>query len=120
ALAGWVVELYADNQLSQSVQTDANGAYRITGVAPNDTNGGASYELRFHPPGAGPNTASLGRAASPFTNGPQRISNLIVPNGANLQGLNLPIHPNGVVYDSISRGPIAMATLSLLDAHSSS
>ena len=33
ALAGWTVELYQNNQLSQSVQTDANGAYRITGVA---------------------------------------------------------------------------------------
>jgi uncharacterized repeat protein (TIGR01451 family) len=120
ALAGWVVELYSDNQLSQSVQTDANGVYRITGVAPNDTAGGASYELRFHPPGAGPNTASLGRAASPFTNGLQRISNIVVPNGANLQGLNLPIHPNGIVYDSMARGPVAMATLTLLDARSSS
>jgi uncharacterized repeat protein (TIGR01451 family) len=120
ALAGWVVELYSDNQLAQSVQTDANGAYRITGVEPNDTNGGASYELRVHAPGAGPNTASLGRAASPCTNGLQRISNIIVPNGANLQGLNLPIHPNGVIYDSMARGPIAMATLTLLDARSSS
>src|SRR5262249_14581752 len=39
ALAGWAVELYRDNQLSQSVKTDENGVYRIIGVAPNDTAG---------------------------------------------------------------------------------
>jgi uncharacterized repeat protein (TIGR01451 family) len=117
ALAGWAVELYLDNQLSQSVQTDANGVYRISGVVPNDTSG-VSYELRLHAPGAGPNTAMLGSAASPFTNGLQRISNIIVPAGANLQGLNLPIHPNGVIYDSIGRTPVAAVTLSMLDARS--
>src|SRR6185436_15202479 len=35
-------------------------------------------------------------------------------------GLSLPIHPNGVVYNSMSRTPIAGATLTLLDAGSSS
>ncbi len=62
----------------------------------------------------------LGRAASPFTNGLQRITNIVVPSGANLQGLNLPIDPNGVVYNSIARTPIAGATLTLLDAGSAS
>ena len=124
ALAGWTVELYRDNQLSQSVQTDANGVYRITGVEPMTlpTLPGAavSYELRFRAPGAGPNTAMLGRAASPFTNGLQRISDIIVPSGGNLQGLNLPIHPNGVIYNSIARTPVAAATLTMLDARSAS
>ena len=123
ALAGWTVELYGDNQLSQSVQTDANGVYRITGVEPKaDTTDTppSSYELRLRAPGAGPNTALLGRAVSPFTNGLQRISDIIVPSGANLQGLNLPIHPNGVIYDSIARTPVAAATLTMLDARSAS
>src|SRR5262249_42830713 len=35
ALAGWTVELYRDNQLSQSVVTDTNGVYQIIGVEPN-------------------------------------------------------------------------------------
>src|SRR5204862_8295313 len=39
---------------------------------------------------------------------------------ANLQGLNLAIHPNGVVYNSMARTPIAGATLTLLDARSAS
>src|SRR5213593_2463601 len=119
ALAGWAVELYRDNQLSQSLVTDANGDYRIIGVEPNDTTG-VRYELRFRAPGAGANTAMLGRGVSPFTNGRQRISDIVVPSGANLQGLNLAIHPNGVVYNSMARTPIAGATLTLLDARSNS
>src|SRR3989442_1947665 len=119
ALAGWTVELYRDNQLSQSVLTDANGVYRINGVEPNDTTG-VRYELRFGAPGAGANTAMLGRAVSPFTNGLQRISDIVVPSGANLQGLNLAIHPNGVIYNSMARTPVAGATLTLLNARSAS
>jgi uncharacterized repeat protein (TIGR01451 family) len=119
ALDGWTVELYGDGHLLHSALTDAAGAYRIIGVVPNDVSGSA-YELRFRAPGAGPNTAMLGLAVSPFTNGLQRISEIIVPPEANLQGLNLPIDPNGVIYDSISRMPIAGATLTLLNASSSS
>ena len=95
--------------------TDANGVYRIIGVEPNDVTG-ITYELRFRAPGAGANTAMLGRTVSPFTNGLQRITNIVVPSGANLQDLNLPIHPNGVIYNSLARTPVAGATLTLLDA----
>ncbi|HEV8700513.1 MAG TPA: hypothetical protein VGV60_04480 [Candidatus Polarisedimenticolia bacterium] len=121
ALAGWTVDLYRDTLLWQSVLTDANGAYRILGVEPNDLNG-VVYELRFRAPGAGINTALLGRASSPFTNGPglQQITDIIVPPGVNLQGLNLPIDPNGVVYNSMARIPVPGATLTLLNAGSGS
>src|SRR5262249_45242019 len=130
-LAGWTVELYRDNQLSQSVVTDTNGAYQIVGVEPNaqpasrlqlqpKAQTSAGYELRFRAPGAGANTAMLGRAASPFTNGLQRISDIVVPPGATLQGLNLPIRPNGVIYNSMTRTAIAGATLTLRDARSAS
>jgi uncharacterized repeat protein (TIGR01451 family) len=118
-LAGWTVELYRNNQLWNSVLTDANGAYRFILVEPNDVTG-VPYELRFRAPGAGANTATLGRTASPFTNGMQRITNLVVPSGANMQGLNLPIHPNGVVFNTLTRMPVVGATLSLLSAGNSS
>ena len=118
-LAGWAVDLYRDNQLVFSTLTDANGVYRIIGVDPNDVTG-SPYELRFRAPGAGASTAMLGLAASPFTNGLQRISDIIVPSLANLQGLNLPIDPNGVIYNSVARIPVAGATLTLLDAASAS
>ncbi len=119
ALTGWTVDLYRDNQLSQSAVTDANGDYRIINIEPNDTNG-VKYELRFRAPGAGANTALLGRAVSPFTNGLQRISGIVVQSNANLQGMNLAIHPNGVIYNSQSRAPVAGATLTLMDARSAS
>jgi large repetitive protein len=119
ALAAWTVELYRDNQLWQSVLTDTNGVYRLNGVEPNDLTG-VRYELRFRAPGATANTAMLGRAVSPFTNGLQRITDIVVRSGANVQGLNLPIHPNGVVYNSMARIPVPGATLTLLDARSAS
>ena len=112
-LQGWTVGLYLNGALLQSVFTDVNGVYRFSGVPPTDgtTN---RYELRFTAPGAGPNTAKLGKADSTFTNWLQRITNIAVPSGSNLQNLNLPIGPNGVVYNSLTRAPIAGATLKML------
>jgi len=118
-LPGWSVELYRNNQPWQTVLTDSNGSYRIVGVDPNDVNG-IKYELRFSAPGAGPNTAMLGSTASPFTNGLQRISNIVAGPSADLQNLNLPIHPNGVVYNSVARTAIAGAALTMLAAQNSS
>ncbi len=114
-LRDWSVALYRNGQLVVTVPTDAGGAYRISGLAPN---AGTSdlYELRFRAPGAGPNTASLGQADSPFTNGPQRISGITVASGANLQNLNLPLWPNGAVYDSVARVAVAGARVAMLNA----
>ena len=114
-LEGWSVELYRNNVLVQTVVTDVNGLYAISGVLPNylttDT-----LELRFRRPGAGANTALLGTAHSDFTNDLQRIYDIVVLSGSNLQNLNLPIEPNGVIYDSIARAPLAGARVTLLDA----
>jgi uncharacterized repeat protein (TIGR01451 family) len=121
-LQGWSVQLYRNNQLLATVLTDANGVYQLTGLAPNE---GTSdlYELRFRAAGAGPNTPSLGNADSsssnadpPFTDGPQRISDIIVHSGDNFQNLNLPLWPNGAVYNSVVRQPIAGARLALVNA----
>ncbi|MEN8173393.1 MAG: SdrD B-like domain-containing protein [Chloroflexota bacterium] len=114
-LEGWSVDLYRNNLLLATVLTGANGTYRFTGVAPN---AGTSefYELRFRAAGAGPNTPSLGYADSVFTNGPQSISGITVTPGTILQNLNLPISPNGAVYNSIARVPVSGASLSLVNA----
>jgi uncharacterized repeat protein (TIGR01451 family) len=112
-LEGWLVELYRNGTLTYSARTNVDGLYQISGVAPN-YNTTDQYELRFVRPGAGPNTAMLGRAHSNFTNGMQRISDIVVMSGSNLQNLDLPINPNGVVYDSMSRAAIAGATLTLV------
>jgi uncharacterized repeat protein (TIGR01451 family) len=111
------VDLYRDGALQHSVLTDADGAYQFIGVAPNVA-ASYQYEIRFRAPGAGANTAPLGIAASPFTNALQRISDIVVPSNTTVSGLNLPIDPNGVVYNSVSRTPVTGATLTLLNAGS--
>jgi uncharacterized repeat protein (TIGR01451 family) len=114
-LANWTVSLYRNNALVTTVTTDANGLYSFSGLDPTLTTAD-QYELRFVAPAAGPNTASMGQGDSPFTNGPQRISDIIAPSGANLQNLNLPLWPNGAVYNSVTRQPIAGARLTLVNA----
>ena len=116
-MEGWAVELYRDNQLIATALSDAYGVYRFSGLAPNEGTTDL-YELRFRAPGAGPQTASLGDADSPFDDGPQRISAITVTPGANLQNLNLPLWPNGAVYNAMLRTPVAGARLALLNAAS--
>ena len=112
-LQSWSVEIYRNSVLVGSVLTDANGIYQINGLAPNDVSGD-QYELRFRAPGAVATTATLGLTDSIFTNGQQIITNIVIGSGSNTQNLNLPIDPNGVVYDSVSRLPIVGATLTLM------
>lgn len=113
-LVGWSVALYRDGQLLATVPTDAAGSYRLSGLSPE----GSPYELRFRAAGAGPNTSSMGQAVSPFKDGPQQIRDIVVTAGSNLQGLDLPITPNGVVYDSVQRTPVAGSRLTLMNAGS--
>jgi uncharacterized repeat protein (TIGR01451 family) len=116
-LEGWTVGLYRNGVLVQSALTSVSGTYSFSGVPPTDGTT-ERYELRFTAPGAGPNTAKLGKADSAYTNELQRITDIVVPSGSNLQNLNLPIAPNGVVYNSTTRAPIAGATLNMLRAGS--
>jgi len=113
-LGGWTVGAYRSNSLVATVTTDAYGLYSFSGLEPTLASVGR-YELRFTAPGAGPNTPSLGYSDSPFTNGPQRISGIAVVSGGNLQGMNLPITPNGAVYNSVRRTPVAGAALAMLN-----
>jgi large repetitive protein len=114
-LEGWNVGLYRNDRLVRSVTTDMNGVYRIGGVAPNYINGDR-YELRFTAPDATASTAKLGLAYSQFTNRLQQITDLVVQFGSNLQDLNLPISPNGVTYNSVTRGATGGVTLRLLSS----
>jgi len=114
-LQGWSVTLYRNSQLVATTTTDASGVYKLSGLLPNQGTADL-FELRFSARGAGANAAALGNADSVFTNGPHRISDIIVAAGANLQNLNLPIQPNGTVYDSVLRVPISGARLAMLNA----
>lgn len=114
-LEGWTATLLFNDQPVGSTQTDANGAYFMNNVAPSylstDT-----YEVRFSAPGSNQNSAALGMTDSDFTDGLQRIYDIDVQSGSNLRDMNLPIDPNGVVYDSLVRAPIAGATVRMVAA----
>ncbi|HTJ15951.1 MAG TPA: choice-of-anchor K domain-containing protein [Steroidobacteraceae bacterium] len=113
-LEGWTVQLYRNGQLFRSTTTDVNGVYRISGIPPNYITG-EQYELRFSAPDATATSAKLGMAYSAtFTNGLQKISDIIVQFASNLQDLNLPISPNGVAYNSVTRAPATGVTLRML------
>jgi len=114
-LAGWSVETWRNGSLIGTVLTDASGLYQISGLAPNATTTD-QYELRFRAPGHTTTTAMLGYANSSFTNGLQTISAIVVGSGSITQNLNMPASPNGVVYNSMQRLPIAGATLTMLNA----
>ena len=116
-LEGWTVELLLDGQPIRSVQSDADGYYEFVGVAPNYASG-QLYSIRFSAPGAGPATALLGVTDSDFTDTLQRIDNIEVTEGSIWRSQNMPIDPNGVIYDSMARAPIAGASVSLVDARS--
>jgi large repetitive protein len=114
-LAGWTVTLLRNGQSIATTTTASDGTYRLNGLAPNDSTSD-QYELRFTAPGASTATALLGEAHSIFTNGLHRISAIIAGSGSNVQNLNLPIDPNGVVYNAVLRTPIAGARVSMLNA----
>ena len=114
-LENWSVQVYFKGLLLGTVRTDADGIYAVTGLAPNYLSTDR-YELRFVAPGAGPNTALLGEASSGFLNGLQHIYDIVGAINTNLLDLNMPIDPDGVVYNSIVRTPIPGATVTLLNA----
>ena len=117
-LEAWLVELLLDDQPVRSMLTDADGYYLFTNVIPNYATG-QMYSLRFSAPGAVSTTALLGETDSDFTDGQQEITEIDVQEGSNLLALNMPIDPNGVIYDSIGRTPVLGATVTLVDPRNS-
>ena len=128
-LAGFRVELIKGTQVVGSATTAVNGSYQITGQVP-----GAGYSLRFLDPtgkqvygtpfnqsaltlNSNPSTGtnSLTSAVSPEQPMPVAgvINNVTLYAGDNVIQQNLPVDPSGVVYNSVSRLPIAGATVTL-------
>ncbi len=133
-VAGWTVEITSAGVPIGTTTTDASGSYQFTGLAP-----GSGYRIQFREPAGGtvfgrpvPNETGIG-----FTNG--RIvgstnTNSGVRSGANpggasnadgtLSGLtlvagattvqqSLPLDPAGVVYDALTRLPVAGAVVTI-------
>lgn len=122
-LADWIVELTLDNTLVASTTTDSSGNYQISGIAP-----GSGYQLRFRDPESGiiygrpvPNetgaTYSNGvvsegnPAGADNTDG--TLAGLTFVAGAEVVEQSLPFDPSGVVYDAVTRSPVAGAIVSI-------
>lgn len=120
-LEQWTVELYQGTLLVQTVTTNTDGSYQFLNVAP-----GSGYEVRFREPTS---NAVYGKAvtnesgvdAAPGVVGPANpggadprggtLRGMILPPGGRLIEQSLPLDPMGVVYDAVSREPIAGATV---------
>jgi hypothetical protein len=94
--AGYLVELFdaSRNSIGQS-DTDADGKYTIEATP------GVGYTLVFSVPGG----QRIGE-----------IHNVTLAGGQTLINQNLPIDPSGVVYNSVTRQPVAGATVTITDA----
>ena len=112
AQSGWTVQLLRNGAAIQTTTTDASGLWLMRAIPPNDVSGDA-YAVRFAAPGASPATASMGATVSPYTDGQQEVTAIVVASGGFSTELNLPVTPNGLVYESVARTPVAGATLEM-------
>lgn len=123
---GWVVELLLNGNPVASTLTDSNGDYSFTGLAP-----GSGYQIRFTEPtsgailgqplpneSGGPSTSGVtdpvnNPAGAEFVDG--TLNNLTLLAGTTTSNQSLPLDPTGVIYDSVTRNPVAGATVTLLN-----
>ncbi|MEX0277796.1 MAG: hypothetical protein AB3N19_09785 [Ruegeria sp.] len=92
---GYIVELIIGGIVIASVTTNPDGSYLIPSIP-----AGPGYRLVFRDP------------ANNIVGG---ISNITLAPGENLIDQNLPIDPSGVVYDALSRLPVAGAVVTMTD-----
>ncbi len=117
SLVDWQVSLYRNGALLANTRTDDLGQYRFMGLSPNMTSS-TRYSIRFAAPYASDTTAMLGMADSPFDNGLQSIQQIQVSGSSVTDTLNLPLLPNGVLYNSITRDVVGGAVIEMLNAGS--
>lgn len=121
-LADWVVEALKDGVLFGSVKSDAQGRYAIVDLPP------GVYQVRFRDPSSNIvngrpvcnergldssvvdncNRTSLGNVPSQRTNSNGALEVNLV-SGDTVLEQSLPLDPSGVVYDSLTRKPVAGA-----------
>ncbi|MCK0154167.1 isopeptide-forming domain-containing fimbrial protein [Alcanivorax sp. S6407] len=118
-LVDWEVQAWQNNVQLRTALSGNDGSYSIVGLP--ETQPGDTYELRFVAPGATATTAPLGYTDSDpaFTDGLQVITDITAAADSLVANLNLPIDPNGVVYNSITREAIAGAMLTMVDSSGS-
>ena len=122
-VAGFIVEvLNASGQIVGSVITAADGTYTVPNLFPSDGTAATNYSVRFRDPTSGMIYGlPISQDPTPARNGVVAngvITGLQLAPGVNTLDQNLPLDPSGVVYDSITRLPVAGATVTLLDPSS--
>ncbi len=122
-VSGWLVELMFGGNVVGSATTNSSGAYSITGISP-----GTGYTIRFVEPTTGrvfgsAVTNETGAAATSgvvsggnpagatFTDG--TLAGLTLVAGDNIVQQSLPLDPSGVVYDAVTRLPVAGAVVTI-------
>ncbi|TNE31618.1 MAG: DUF11 domain-containing protein, partial [Alphaproteobacteria bacterium] len=133
---GWTVELLFNNIVVSTTTTAADGTYAFSGIAP-----GAGYKIQFREPTTGlvygravPNEQGIvpvngtrdtgastsnggtntgNPAGADVSSGDGTLSNLSLLAGDNIIQQSLPLDPAGVVYDSITRLPVAGADVTI-------
>ncbi|MBI5329154.1 MAG: DUF11 domain-containing protein [Betaproteobacteria bacterium] len=127
ALSGWVVKLFdGSGNLIKQTTTNANGYYTMTAITPD-----ANYVVKFYDPFGRQMTGAINNTGSTATVVERQTSTSEVKTGANtdltatkaaalqvpvysgddIDGLDLAIDPSGVVYDAITRQPVAGAVV---------
>ena len=121
--AGWTVELLRDGAVLASTQTDAQGGYAFVELSP-----GSGYQIRFRHPQTGlvyglarPNEQGVsfanGVVSSANPAGASQsggtLAGLTLEPGANVLEQSLPLDPAGIVYDAVTRQPVAGAVVTI-------
>ncbi len=131
-LQGWTVELVdaTSGQVARSAISGVDGSYRIGDVVP-----GRKWVLRFRHPGSGvvwgwpvsgetasgavtacqaDNALANGTTSScRFEDGGTSALEIVLKAGENLPQQSLPVDPSGVVYDAVTRDPVANSVVTL-------
>ncbi len=123
-LSGWTVELLLNGVLVAATTTDGSGAYSFTNLPP-----ASGYQIRFREPSGGyiygygvPNEQGLSFSngvVDPTANpagasaGDGTLNSLTLLAGESYPQQSLPVDPSGVVYDSITRQPVAGAGVAI-------
>ena len=112
----WTVELIAnradpaDNTnitLIATAVTDSSGNYSFTGLSP------GNYEVRFRHPQGGYIYGTPVSGGSAGLTDFSTIRNLTLIAGDNITNQDLPIDPQGVVYDALTRNPVPGAVVTI-------
>lgn len=122
-LEGWTVELLKDGAVIQQTVTDSNGKYNFSDLTPGD-----GYDVQFRHPETGtlfgrpvpneqgkkytPGAESVGNPGG-ADNRNGTLSGISIKPGLNIVEQSLPLDPSGVVYDAISRQPVAGAKVTI-------